>query len=157
VIFSNFTMQSSNSPFGGNALATASADPFPRQQRIVCVDDTLMCRVLFETILVRRGHAVVTLEDGQAALAWLQRPGENCDLLVTDHQMPGLDGLALVRALRASNFSKPIVVISATLDHAAIAGYRALQVDTILHKPVDTVHFGNCVDALLRPQKSSSH
>jgi DNA-binding response OmpR family regulator len=149
-------MQESKPPFaGGAAIASAnpfaqSANPFARPKRIVCVDDVPMCRRLIEILLTRRGHEVVTLEDGSVALEWLARPDATCDLLITDHQMPRLSGLSLVRALRALEFASPIVVVSAALDPAVSAGYRALRVDAIMPKPIDTIAFVSAIDAILR-------
>lgn len=83
------------------ALAHASggeADPEPRRSTILVVDDSLTARVLAKTLLEGAGYRVVLCSDGVAALAALER--EPIDLVVADVEMPRLDGLALVRAIR---------------------------------------------------------
>jgi len=94
-----------------------------------------MARQLIEMVLARKGHEVTCAKDGEEA--WLSlsaRPG-SYNVLVTDHDMPKLDGLALVTQVRALGFTGRIVVVSGSIDDALAAKYRALEVDAILAKP----------------------
>ncbi|MCC6873686.1 MAG: response regulator [Sandaracinaceae bacterium] len=83
------------------ALAYASggeADAEPQRSTILVVDDSLTARVLAKTLLEGAGYRVVLCSDGVAALAALER--EPIDLVVADVEMPRLDGLGLLRAIR---------------------------------------------------------
>ena len=83
-----------------------------RQLSVMVVDDALMVRELQRSILERGGYAVRTASDGAEALAMLiDAPA---DLVVTDLEMPNVDGFALTSSVRAhprlSNI--PVLIVS---------------------------------------------
>ena len=59
------------------------------------------------------------------------------DVVITDHRMPRLSGLELVRRLRAQNFPGKIFVLSAYLLEEDIRAYEELKVDMMMSKPFD--------------------
>ena len=74
----------------------------PNNIRIMVVDDDRIVRRIVVTKLSGLGHAVTEAADGQEALESLTNTnGEVPDLLVTDQLMPRMNGLQLIRALRA--------------------------------------------------------
>ena len=73
--------------------------PTPRQSLLV-VDDALTVRELQRSILERRGYVVYTAGDGDEALTVLSN--HQIDLVLTDVEMPVMDGFALTRAIRQS-------------------------------------------------------
>jgi two-component system chemotaxis sensor kinase CheA len=79
---------------------------------ILVVDDTAVVRELERSILEEAGYRVRTAADGRAALAALAR--DPADLVVTDVDMPGCDGLELTRAIRAEPglAGLPVVVVT---------------------------------------------
>jgi two-component system, chemotaxis family, sensor kinase CheA len=79
---------------------------------ILVVDDTAVVRELERSILEEAGYRVRTATDGRAALAALA--GTPVDLVVTDVDMPGGDGLELTRAIRAEPglAGLPVVVVT---------------------------------------------
>src|SRR5471030_1092793 len=82
-----------------------------RQHHILVVDDEPhMCRVL-EIMLVNNGYMVYTASNGREALKLLS----TCpvDLVLTDLRMPDLDGLGLLRQMRADGREIPAIVITA--------------------------------------------
>lgn len=78
---------------------------------ILVVDDEAGFRALLRDILEEAGHAVTEARDGAEALAFLDRIP--IDLVLTDRQMPRIDGLELVRRLRARPSPPPVVVLTA--------------------------------------------
>lgn len=80
--------------------------------RVVVADDTPYMRDLIVLMLQHRGFDVVGVADGDAALAAIL--GEGADGLVSDLNMPGVDGLMLARVLRALRAcaALPIVVFT---------------------------------------------
>jgi CheY-like chemotaxis protein len=84
----------------------------PRRGRILVVDDALTVRELQRTILERAGYEVLVAVDGLDALDQLER--EKVDLILTDVEMPQLDGLSLCRQLRANatTANLPIVILT---------------------------------------------
>jgi two-component system, chemotaxis family, sensor kinase CheA len=79
---------------------------------VLVVDDTAMVRELERSILEEAGYRVRTAADGRAALAALD--DGPADLVVTDVDMPGCDGLELTRAIRANpaRAGLPVVVVT---------------------------------------------
>lgn len=78
--------------------------------RILIVEDTPDFRQMMVEMLETAGHRVAAAENGNAALAQLER--DSFDLLVTDVLMPESDGIELIRALGRKGWSLPILAVS---------------------------------------------
>jgi two-component system, cell cycle response regulator CpdR len=71
--------------------------------RILLADDDAATRDLFSRALSSDGHQIVVTQDGQEAIDHLLADPASVDLLISDVEMPGLDGIALAeRALAAA-------------------------------------------------------
>ncbi len=79
--------------------------------RILIVDDKEMMRDSVATMLSRKGHTVTVAAGAQAALAKLAERG--FDTLITDLQMPEMDGLELVETIRARYPLVPVILMTA--------------------------------------------
>lgn len=107
-----------------------------RSDRILCVDDNLYIREALRFTLSEAHYAVTCAGDGQEALQCLQNSPARFDVLITDHDMPRLNGLELVRELRSLPPPLPrVIVISGTLTEELVARYEALAVARVLPKP----------------------
>ncbi|HEY4912311.1 MAG TPA: response regulator [Candidatus Dormibacteraeota bacterium] len=95
----------------GSKGAEIAAGP-PPQLSVVVVDDTMMVRELQRSILERGGYAVRTASDGAEAMAMLSETP--ADLVVTDVEMPILDGLQLIKNMRAHSrlANVPVLIVS---------------------------------------------
>ncbi len=84
----------------------------PPQLNVVVVDDTLMVRELQRSILERGGYVVRTASNGAEALAMLI--AAPADLVVTDVEMPQLDGLQLISNMRSHPglTNVPVLIVS---------------------------------------------
>ena len=80
--------------------------------RILVVDDHKLVRELVKDTLTNERHIVDTAEDGLAALKAIE--GGGYSLVITDFQMPGRNGIELIRDLRARGDRIPIVLMSGT-------------------------------------------
>lgn len=116
--------------------------------RILYADDCAELRDFMRILLPKTGHLVETVPDGLSALQWLRRAGAAIDLLITDHQMPGLNGLELVRLAQSTPFSGPVMVYSSCLDALVAEQYRQLGVALILAKPVPAATLRQKLDTL---------
>ena len=80
---------------------------------LVAEDDPQMAEFVRRG-LAENGHSVETVADGRDALSFcLYNP---CDLVVLDRMMPGMDGLAVVKALRAAGRRMPVIFLTARGD-----------------------------------------
>ena len=79
--------------------------------RILVVDDKELMRDSVATTLVRRGHTVVTVGSAKQALEKLAL--KPCDAVITDLQMPEMDGLELLRGIRRIDEQIPVVLMTA--------------------------------------------
>jgi two-component system, chemotaxis family, sensor kinase CheA len=89
-------------------VAATSAAP-----SILVVEDSFTVRELQRSILEAAGYLVITARDGREALTVLERDPD-IGLVITDLEMPELDGLGLTRAIRADakRSSLPVVVVT---------------------------------------------
>jgi PleD family two-component response regulator len=106
------------------------------QTLVMLVDDSKMVRVKSTRLLASHGFQVVTAVDGIDALKQL----ENCcpDLLITDVDMPEMDGFGLVNALRGSPRTQhiPLVMITSAEDRHREEALR-IGVGLVMGKPYD--------------------
>jgi two-component system, chemotaxis family, sensor kinase CheA len=100
------------SPHISKPAAPSTAER-PATPKVLVVEDSFTVRELQRSILEAAGYPVVTARDGRDALGALDRDPEIA-LVVTDLEMPELDGLGLTRAIRAdrARSSLPVVVVT---------------------------------------------
>jgi DNA-binding NtrC family response regulator len=83
------------------------------KKRILIVDDEPNVRLMLQTTLASVGYEVNEAQDGQAALERLRGPEPACDLVLLDLSMPRMDGMELLRRLRADGSIVPVVILTA--------------------------------------------
>jgi signal transduction histidine kinase/CheY-like chemotaxis protein len=108
-----------------------------RAPRVLLVDDHPMNRELGKALLTLAGCEVITAEDGVQAVEAV-RVGD-IDLVLMDVHMPGMDGLAATRAIRALPgplTDVPIIALSADALPEQIARCRAAGMDDHVAKPI---------------------
>ena len=104
-------------------------------RRVLTVDDSRTMRNMVAFTLRNAGYAVEEAQDGAEAIKALQIG--NYDLVITDLNMPTMDGLALVRAMRATprNRATPILILTTEADADKKAAGRAAGATGWLVKP----------------------
>ena len=116
--------------------------------RILVADDEPEMTMVLEALLTREHYSVDVVHDGQEALDY--GLAENYDCLVLDIMMPKLDGLEVVRRLRASHVSTPVLLLTAKSQvQDRIAGLNG-GADDYLPKPFHNGEFLARVRALTR-------
>ena len=122
--------------------------------RVLVVDDDRLSRRILEQALGASGCDVDTAVDGQDALAKVRshRP----DIVVTDWQMPRMDGLTLCRILKGSDETRFTHVLMMSARGETDAKVTSLEngVDDYLVKPIDPVELIARVRVGLRLQKA---
>ncbi|MFZ5496767.1 MAG: response regulator [Verrucomicrobiota bacterium] len=127
---------------------TPNANPAARTLRVLYAEDLPELRELMRLVLRRDGHTLESCEDGSLAYARLLHGPQDFDLLLTDHHMPVMNGLELVRRVRQTAYAGRIVVFSSELDPAVQEAYEALKVDRVLSKPVLPMELRRTVNEL---------
>jgi two-component system, OmpR family, response regulator MprA len=115
---------------------------------ILVVDDDPPIRRMLDRTLTAEGYAVASAADGGAALAEVERSAP--DLIVLDVAMPGVDGLAVCRRLRAKGLATPVLLLTARDDLRDRVGGLDAGADDYLVKPFQTEELLARVRALLR-------
>ena len=90
----------------------------PKDVRILVVDDQEIVRLALLRILRMHGFTCGEAADGRQCLAAMER--ERVDLVLCDIQMPGMDGLSLVKAL-AHRIPEIAIVMVSSMDNAEMA------------------------------------
>ncbi|MHB9841746.1 response regulator [Paraburkholderia terrae] len=116
--------------------------------RILVVDDDAQLRDLLRRYLASWGFEVFVLPDACSLERRLQR--ERPDLVVLDRLMPGVDGLAALRTLRASGDDIPVVMLSARADEDDQIAGLDLGADDYLGKPFNPRELVARVQSVLR-------
>jgi len=100
-----------------------------RRERVLLVDDSPFFRNMLTPLLTVAGYAVTTVESADKALAMLQ-DGDSFDIIVSDIEMPGMNGFDFARAVKGSDALRgtPIVALSShtsgrDLDRGRQAGF----------------------------------
>lgn len=119
--------------------------------KILVAEDDNELQQLFSRVLTRNGFSVIGVPDGQAALDVLEH--EYIDLIVSDIMMPRLDGYTLVRTLRETNNSVPVLMITARDSFSDMQSGFLAGADDYLVKPVNVNELVLRIHALLRRAK----
>jgi PAS domain S-box-containing protein len=139
-----------------DAVATPRARIATGSAKVLLVDDEDSLRELVAQNLEDRGYDVLVAASGEAALALLT-DGAAVDVLVTDLSMPGMNGIALIRAAQTMRVALPAVLLTGYVgDEAALAmGAAIAGAYSLAHKPIGTNELVDRIEALLAGQSSS--
>jgi PAS domain S-box-containing protein len=102
---------------------------------LLIVDDEPAVRLLPRHVLEGAGYRIVEADSGAQALQRLEESSKRFALVVTDLMMPGLDGGALLRRIRASYPDMPVVATSGMVSAERLAELDAAGLTAFLQKP----------------------
>lgn len=116
---------------------------------ILIVDDSMSMRQLVKMTLTSAGHQVIEAVDGRDALSKLD--GQKINLIISDVNMPNLDGIGLVRAIKAhaSYRFTPIVMLTTESEQAKKAEGQAAGARAWIVKPFQPQQLLSAVDKLV--------
>lgn len=123
---------------------------------VLVIDDLLPNRVLLGKVLKMAGYAVVEAADGAAALSLLSEGQVVPDLIVTDIEMPGLDGIAVIERLRKMEgavAAVPVIAASGNADPAMELRAQTAGCDRFLAKPFDLAFLRREIATLLKGRR----
>ncbi|MFO8073230.1 MAG: response regulator [Polyangia bacterium] len=101
---------------------------------ILVVDDDPVARHVLRKVVEAEGHRCIEAEDGERALQYLERT--RVDILVTDKNLPGINGLELARVARNLKSQMPVVMVTAFGSEESAAEAAEVGVETYLRKPI---------------------
>jgi len=82
-----------------------------REMHVLVVDDDAMAAAIVAMVLEDAGYEVSVVESGDEALP-LVAENPHFDLVVSDQNMPGIDGIELFKQLRTNGFESPFILLS---------------------------------------------
>ena len=105
--------------------------------RILAIDDSLTMREMLRQTLTEAGFDVMLAEDGIDGLA--QLPDVAPDLILTDLNMPNMDGFGLIEAVRKGDIAPRVPILVLTTESATTLKERARQAGATgwITKPFD--------------------
>jgi len=121
-------------PAAVTALSETSAAA-PDAGSILVVDDEAQIRSMLSQFLTRRGYRVRVAQDGLTALAMVTEELPN--FVILDMYMPGMNGLELLRELRARNYAGGVLGLTGGQEENLLQGLLDLGAVDVMGKPVD--------------------
>lgn len=108
-----------------------------RACRVLIAEDSATQRALFTDYLAPLGHQLVLCNDGEEAWETLLKERDHIDLVMTDINMPRINGSELCHLIRANSAFDhvPIIVVTSTTDKTALTGLLQRGVNDYLTKP----------------------
>jgi len=138
-------MTGTGCPWGVNSPMSIAG----KVHTLLIVDDEERLRKAMERSFRQEGYQTWTAASGEEALTLL-RGEKKVDLVITDLVMPGMDGMALVRAIRDFDPGMKVIVLTAYGSDESMAEAEALGVAYYLSKPFDLFHLKSRVKRLLK-------
>ena len=119
-------------PVRSSPMPTQPAKPDGRP-RVLVVDDEASIRDLLSKMLALADYDVDVADDGRAALERMRKV--SYDLLITDLNMPGMDGLTVIHEARRLNEHLPVIIVTGFSTEASAIEAANLGVAGYLTKP----------------------
>ncbi|GLY13449.1 diguanylate cyclase [Kineosporia rhizophila] len=104
--------------------------------KILVVDDDPIALRILTTVVQAAGHTPLSATDGDAA--WQLLSTEKIDVVISDWQMPGVDGLELCRRIREQAHYTYVVIVTSHSDPDEVMRGMQAGADDYLTKPIDT-------------------
>jgi PAS domain S-box-containing protein len=150
---STFTIHLPAQPDSVEAVPAPDDEALPRAngELVLVVDDEASVRSAVLLVLEGHGYRVITAVNGAEGLAAYLKNCAMVRLVLTDTMMPVMDGVALVRELRAIDPKIKVIAISGQLDQANNTRLNAVGVDAIIAKPFRAYDVLRAIHSHLRP------
>ena len=127
-----------------------TAAPVQAGKHVVYIDDYEALVFLVGRLLRKQGHSATTFESGEAALEWMRaHPEVQVDLVVSDHNMPGLSGVETAIEIRRLRPGLKIAIVSGHVSDELIADAAAAGVSEVMGKQDSMDALGEAIRELL--------
>jgi len=121
--------------------------------KILIVDDDVNACILLKSFLEETDHDVIVSYNGEDALEKVKNL--NPDIMLLDINMPGIDGMEVLRRVRLYNKRIGIIMVTGIKDESEAKEAIKKGADDYITKPVDYDHLNECilVDLTMRKKK----
>jgi CheY-like chemotaxis protein len=136
-------------------LSTATTNEGAASHVLFLDDDESVTRMV-KQLLQLRGYHVDTYTDQRQALEAISADPASFDVVVTDYNMPGMQGLDVAREVRAIRADLPVAVTSGYIDEELRSGAAAAGVRELIPKPFAMQEFFAVVERLVRNGKEKN-
>jgi DNA-binding NtrC family response regulator len=124
----------------------------PDKKIVIVDDDENICKTFF--LLLSKKYTVFPVRNSEEALARFRKA--RVDLVIADYKLPTINGLELIKKLRAAGFEGEAMLISAYPDLVDIGDLSRFSISHFFVKPLDLNDFNLSIDRLLQTKKSPS-
>ncbi len=123
-------------------------------EKILIIDDDRLSLKVIKEILSKLGYKTLEADNGEAGIAIVK--AEHPDLVITDFQMPGIDGLEVLYEIRKFNIGLPVILLTGYGD--VVLTIKSIQLGAFdyLEKPIDPAQLKSVVQMALNSVKVSS-
>ena len=123
-------------------------------EKILIIDDDKWIRIMLKEILLKEGYTVIEAEDGESGLALVRN--EHPDLVITDFQMPGIDGLEVLLEIQKLKIALPVILLTGFGD--VVLTIKSIQLGAFdyLEKPVSPVLLKSTIALALNSVRRSN-
>ena len=127
--------------------------PRGRGEHVLCVDDDPAMVLMVDGLLRRAGYKVTTFEQPAAALARVQADPDAFDIVVTDYNMPEINGMELASAIARAAPKLPIIITSGFISDDMRQQAGALRVGALLQKEYTLERLAGLVHTVLEQHR----
>lgn len=123
-------------------------------EKVLVIDDNKLILKYLKESIFKMGYDVIEAETGEIGLQLIR--AENPDLVITDFQMPGIDGLEVLARIRKSNATLPVILLTGFGD--VVLTIKSIQLGAFdyLEKPVDLAKLKSTIHNALNSVKVSN-
>lgn len=125
-------------------------NPFEKKKKILILDDE-QCILKILMFVLKDEYDLVIKNNGSEAITWLDNGNNIPDLIISDIEMPFINGVEFINRLKLSNFYKeiPIIVISGSDSLENIQNKIPYSIESLFLKPFNPKILKEKINALL--------
>lgn len=124
-------------------------------EKILIIDDDKIISLMLKKMLLKDGYTVIEAEDGEHGLELVRK--EHPDLVITDFQMPGIDGLEVLSEIQKLKTNLPVILLTGFGD--VVLTIKSIQLGAFdyLEKPISPVQLKSTIQLALNSVKNSNN
>ena len=114
-------------------------------KNILVVDDNKFLRIAVSKMLSRLGYEVLSADSGENGLSIFLK--NKFDIVLSDYEMPGMDGVALACSIKKSSPRTPVVIMTGA-GRETVFSRKSTAVDEVISKPFTLVEIDETIQNL---------